>query len=96
MKLPAGTKDWRTTATGAVTLAAAFVAFAPELFPETAVWGLWVRKIAAFIALGSGSAFVIQSPSAAMVKRKTDERLEERLSDVVPAQTAANPPTETK
>lgn len=76
MRLPAGFKDWRTTATGIVTLAAAFVAFAPELFPETAVWGLWVRKIAAFIALVSGGAFVSQTPSAAMVKQKQEERLE--------------------
>jgi hypothetical protein len=47
-------KNWRTSLSGYIAVAAAFVAFAPELFPDTQVWGKWVQKIAAFVALGGG------------------------------------------
>lgn len=83
MKLPAGFKDWRTTGTGIITLAAAFVSLYPELFPETELWAMWVRRVAAFVALVSGGAFVVQTPSAQKVKEKTAELVDRKLEATV-------------
>lgn len=48
--------NWRTTLSGYVGLLAAFIAYAPELFPQETPWGQWAQKIAAFIAfMGFGN-----------------------------------------
>jgi hypothetical protein len=76
MNIP-GLKDMRTTLPALAAAVSSFVALYPELFPETELWGVWVRRIAAFIAMGGLATLGVNAASASKVIEKTEERLVE-------------------
>lgn len=74
----------KTTIYGYIAATAAFVAFAPELFPQDQLWGIWVQKLAAFISMGG---IIGLGHSAKNVDKGSDrpqEIVDEKLDSVKP------------
>ena len=77
-------RDWATTLPAIVTAAAAFISFAPELFPNTTLWGLWVQRIAAFIAVGGLVRFGVMAKSTNVGSDRPQEIVDRKLDNVPP------------
>jgi hypothetical protein len=74
MQVPAGLKDWRTTLPSAVSAAAGFVLFSPDMFPA------WTIEVAKYIWSGGLFAFgvtaVSRSTSRHDAKRIVDKQIQ--------------------
>ena len=66
---------------------AAFVAFAPELFPREQLWGLWVQKIAAFVAAGGLIGFGHAAKDTNKGSDRPQEVADAKLDNVAPIDT---------